>query len=117
MSLPEAQDRPRAAVKLGDGSYSAKSMPVGCRQVSFARRPAGRTHRNHKPESECYGRSDLKRRTELRLAALSQRADQGNDGRANRAKRMNYASKIHTETNLSLLAALEQSGCNVAAIR
>ncbi len=115
MGLPEAQDRPRAAVKLAM-AYSAKSMPVERAKLFLGGLPVEETETTN-PKATIMADPTLKRRTEIRLAALSQRADQGDLAARTEAKRLNYALKINAGTSLSLLAALQQSGCDVAAIR
>ncbi len=115
MSLPEAQDRPRAATKMAL-AYSAKSMPVNRAKLFLAGLPEEPTETAN-PKVNVMADPTLKRRAELRLAALSQRADQGDlDARAE-AKRLKYALKVNAETTLSLPASLEMAGANVAAIR
>jgi hypothetical protein len=116
MGLPEAALRPSAAARIAE-VYNAKAMPASRAKLFLAGLPVEETEQPTTPKATVMADPTIKRRVEIRLAALSQRADSGDLAAKAEAKKLSYALKLTAETSLSLPAALQQTGCNVAAIR
>ncbi len=118
MSLPEAEERPSTARKIAL-AHNAKSMPLDKAKLFLAGLPA----ETFEPSTNASTRTldpmterTLKRKIEIRAAALNLRGDQGDAAARKESNALSYALKLH-DAGTDLARALQMAGANAAAIR
>lgn len=126
LALPEAQSRPIAASKLAQ-SFSVKTMPPERAAIFLRGLPEEDGKRINLPTDQEPSMSNslpantdvatFKRKVELRLAAMAQRADHGDLSAKSEAKKLGYAVKLINTTNMNPIAALQSAGVDPATVK
>ncbi|WP_424362976.1 hypothetical protein [Methylocystis parvus] len=124
--LPEAAERPKAAARIAQ-IHDAKSLPLHRASALLASLPSEaaeareaeiKAAEQRRAQAESQGPQSLKRRVEIRVAALSLRADKGDEGARSEQRKLQYAMSIVAQSpSTPLSTALTLAGANVAAIR
>ena len=118
LSLPEAQDRPRAARQIVE-AHTARSMPIHRAKLWLAglpREPQSEpTHTTTTKGAATMSDRTLRRRVEIRHASLSFKGEQGDEASRKEANALGYALKL-ADSGTEMNAALKMSGANLAAL-
>ena len=118
-TLDEATARPKAAARTAE-LHTANSLPVHRAKALLASLPTEQTETKERPTmtTNIDAEKIVTRRVEIRVAALSTRAAQGDARARAEAKRLNQALSIKQRSpQTSIMAALATAGANIEAIR
>jgi hypothetical protein len=113
MGLPEALCRPRTALKIA-AAHNATSMPISKARLFLAGLPEEPKPEPSTMKADPMAEKTLKRRIEIRMAALNLQADNGSEAARRESNALAYALKLNNG-GTDLAAALKMSGANVAA--
>ncbi|MCW2284906.1 hypothetical protein M2323_002740 [Rhodoblastus acidophilus] len=119
MGLPEAQEHADAAILLAL-THDANSLPPERAALILGGLPAENLEPSEpqtiSQETADMSEPTLKRRAEIRLAALSHRADLGDHAARSEANKISYALKLAAE-GMNLAAACQQLGVDLSKIQ
>lgn len=126
-ALPEAAERPKAAARIAE-LHNAKSLPLHRAAALLASLPseiaetredeAQAAEQRAARAQEQMGAPDLKRRVELRIAALGHRADKGDEAARSESRKLAYAMSIVAQSpNTSVTTALKLAGADLNTIK